>query len=170
MASRRSFATLQRSLAVNVYDNYNPPQRNLGLYCTDLKTVVSVYAYDRKRELRHPDKLTNNFRSRQDWNLCGETPSDFESDALTTRPRLPQRLPREVASRTQEGSSCVLGNTYACKIGSKPTLRLLVYYGQGRIDCRVIVHLHLVFTIIALGRERLLTLHPSRNSPALATS
>ena len=29
-----------------------------------------------------------NIRSRQDSNLCGETPLDFESNALTTRPRL----------------------------------------------------------------------------------
>jgi hypothetical protein len=30
----------------------------------------------------------NNFRSRQDSNLRGETPLDFKSNALTTRPRL----------------------------------------------------------------------------------
>ncbi len=29
------------------------------------------------------------FRSRQDLNLCGKTPTDFKSVALTTRPRLP---------------------------------------------------------------------------------
>ena len=33
-------------------------------------------------------KVKNNFRSRQDSNLRGQSPSDFESDALTTRPRL----------------------------------------------------------------------------------
>jgi hypothetical protein len=30
-----------------------------------------------------------NVRSRQDSNLRGETPLDFKSNALTTRPRLP---------------------------------------------------------------------------------
>ena len=33
-------------------------------------------------------KSKKNIRSRQDSNLCGETPLDFESNALTTRPRL----------------------------------------------------------------------------------
>ena len=31
-------------------------------------------------------------RSRQDSNLCSQRESDFESDALTTRPRLPMQL------------------------------------------------------------------------------
>ena len=34
-------------------------------------------------------KNNKNVRSRQDSNLCGETPMDFKSIALTTRPRLP---------------------------------------------------------------------------------
>ena len=33
-------------------------------------------------------KRNKNLRSRQDSNLRGHSPSDFESDALTTRPRL----------------------------------------------------------------------------------
>ena len=32
--------------------------------------------------------MKKKIRSRQDSNLCGETPFDFESNALTTRPRL----------------------------------------------------------------------------------
>ena len=41
-------------------------------------TLPSLYAMIKKKT----------YRSRQDSNLRGETPSDFESDALTTRPRL----------------------------------------------------------------------------------
>ena len=37
------------------------------------------------------DKWTFIYRSRQDSNLRGETPMDFKSIALTTRPRLPSQ-------------------------------------------------------------------------------
>ena len=52
--------------------------------------VVAVYLFlvcliSLKKKERKKKKL---FRSRQDSNLRGETPFDFESNALTTRPRL----------------------------------------------------------------------------------
>ena len=38
-------------------------------------------------------RITKSLRSRQDSNLCGQSPMDFESIALTTRPRLQCHLP-----------------------------------------------------------------------------
>ena len=38
-------------------------------------------------------RITKFIRSRQDSNLCGQSPMDFESIALTTRPRLQCHLP-----------------------------------------------------------------------------
>ena len=55
--------------------------------------VDSLKAFNIQRTesetLLKADKDIKIFRSRQDSNLRGETPLDFKSNALTTRPQLP---------------------------------------------------------------------------------
>ena len=57
-----------------------------------MSLVDSLKAFNIQRTeseaLLKADKDIKIFRSRQDSNLRGETPLDFESNALTTRPRL----------------------------------------------------------------------------------
>ena len=57
-----------------------------------MSLVDSLQAFNIQRTesetLLNADKDIKIFRSRQDSNLRGETPLDFKSNALTTRPRL----------------------------------------------------------------------------------
>ena len=58
-------------------------------------------------------------RSRQDSNLCSQRESDFESDALTTRPRLPMQL------AAWKINLCPLPTIWNEKNGHHPCLRLV---------------------------------------------
>ena len=50
------------------------------------------------------------FRRGQDSNLCGETPFDFESNALTTRPPRPHVLAKRNRGAILSGAICQLSN------------------------------------------------------------
>ena len=80
MACQSAEAMKERALA----DTYRVGHRNI---LTPSHQFLQIFMSELSKIQQNPK--TKNNRSRQDSNLCGETPLDFESNSLTTRPSQP---------------------------------------------------------------------------------